>query len=113
MLVGAVLHDGGTHRVDREHRHRSAGPHRLVVEDELLDLAAALAAVLGGPANAHPTVSGHLTDDLPMHLAHALLNVKRLTNLGGEDAVVVAPQFGAKRLLLCGVGQLHGSPPMG
>ena len=74
LLLAAEMHQRGCDRVDREHGHRGPGPHRLVEEDELLDRAPTLPAVLGGPANAEPAVGAHLAD----HPAH-----------DGPDAVAV------------------------
>ena len=56
LLRAAELEDRRSHRVDRQHGHRGAGPHRLVEEDELLDRTAALAAVLGRPSDAEPAI---------------------------------------------------------
>jgi hypothetical protein len=111
LLLSAVVHQGGAHRVDGEHRHRRAGPHRLVEEDELFDGALALATPLLGPADTEPTVGGHLLDH-PAHVGtDSVAPVKLLGDLGGEEFVVVLTQLVAKRFVLLGVTDLHGFPP--
>ena len=111
LLVGAVVHDRRAHRVDGQHGHGRAGPHRLVEEDELLDGALALATPLLGPPDAEPAVGGHLLDH-PAHVgADAVALVELLLDLGSEELVVVLAQFVAERLMLLGVADLHGVPP--
>ena len=93
LLVGAELHDRRRHRVHRKHRHRRAGPERLVVEDELLDGGAVLAAVLLGPADAQPAVLAHLAYGfLGLGAAH-LPRRHLLLDLGGDDLGEVLPQL--------------------
>ena len=110
LLLAAELHDRGRHRVDGEHRHRGAGPHRLVEEDELLDRAAALAAVLVGPADAEPAVGAHLPD----HPAHDRPDALAVTQLAArvvvEQVVVVVAELLAELLLVFGVGHVHVVP---
>ena len=83
------------------------GPHRLVEEDELLDRAAALAAVLGGPADAEPPVGAHLLHDLAHDRADALGVAQLATRLVVEQLVVVRAQLAAQLLFLVGVRQVH------
>ena len=59
LLLGTELHDRLADGVDREERDRHPGAPRLVGEDELLEVGAALAAVLLGPADTEPTVAAH------------------------------------------------------
>jgi len=107
LLFAAVSKQGGTHGVDRQHRHRSAGPHGLVEEDELLDLRTALAPVLFGPADAEPAVPAHLSDDRAHRLAGAASLVQALANRGREQLGVVRSEFAPKCLLLRAVGDVH------
>ena len=84
----------GPDRVDGQHGHRGAGPHRLVEEDELLDGRPALAAVLVGPADAQPAVLGHLLDH-PAHVGADAVAVGQLgLDLGGEQVGVVVAERG-------------------
>ena len=110
LLVRAELHDRRAHGVDREHGHRGAHPHGLVEEDELLDLAAALAAVLLGPADAQPAVGRHLLDHLAGDGADAVLLVQLRPQLVGQEPVVVLTELVPEGLLLLRVGDVHGSP---
>ena len=79
------------------------------LEDELLHLALALAAVLDRPADAEPAVLGHLLHDLAVHGATAVLDHEGVADLVGEQLVVVGRQLGAERLLLGRVGDVHGA----
>ena len=72
--------------------------------------AAALAAVLLGPADAEPAVGGHLLDDLPVDGPAAHLLVQRVADLVGQQLVVVRTEFVAQLLLLFCVGDLHHAP---
>ena len=100
LLVGAEVHEGGTHRVDGEHGHRRAGAHRLVEEEELLDGRPALAPVLLGPADAEPTVLAHLPDDPAVGRAHPLATEEVLLDVGRQKPAVVLTQLLAQGLLL-------------
>ena len=106
--VGAMGHDLGPDGVDRQHRHRRSGAHRLVEEDELLDVRAPLAAVLLGPADAEPAVRAHAAH----HFAHALAHLVRArelrADLRGQQPVVVGPQLAAQGLLFFVVADVHG-----
>ena len=108
LLVRSEAHQARRHGVDREHRHGRAAAHRLVEEDELLDRTAALAAEFPGPADAEPAVASHA----PHHRAHgrarAHAAVQLLPDLGREQLGVVGPKLAAQRLMLRGVGDVHG-----
>ena len=73
LLLAAVARDRRADRVGGEHRHRRAAAHRFVEEDELLDLGAALPAVLRGPSDPEPAVGAHLTHDLAVVRTDAVL----------------------------------------
>ena len=76
------------------------GPHRLVEEDVLLDGRAALAPVLGGPADAQPAVLGHLLDH-PPHVGADPVAVGQLgLDLGGEQVGVVLAEAVPESLLV-------------
>jgi hypothetical protein len=113
LLLRAVGHECGGDRVDGEHGDRGPGAHRLVEEQELLDRAAALTAVLGGPTDAQPAVATHLDDDVAHGRAYALAVGHLLLDLGREQFVVVGPQLAAESLVFLGVPDVHGSPPGG
>ena len=106
MIVGAT-------EFTRQHRHRRAGAHRLVEEDELLDRRHAAAAVLLRPADAEPAVGAHLADDLaddrPDALRCAPISSREL---GREQLLVVGAQLLAQRLVLadCRRASLVWSP---
>src|SRR5262249_26422573 len=82
----------------------------LVVEDELLGEAAALAAVLGRPADAEPPVTAHLPDRLQAMRAPGVAPFDLGLDLGGHELGEVGAQLGAQRLLLRCVGDVHGEP---
>src|SRR3954452_14693978 len=60
LLLGAVRHDRGPDGVHRHERERRVRALYLVEEDELVERAAPLAAVLDRPADAEPAVDAHL-----------------------------------------------------
>ena len=111
LLLRAEVHDGRAHRVDRQHRHRSAAAHRLVEEDELFNGRTALPTPFGGPADAEPAVAGHLLD----HLAHRGADTARVRELflelRGQKILVVGTQLALESLLLLGQGNFHQVPP--
>ncbi len=111
LLLGAVAEDGGTDRVDGQHRHRGAGPHRLVEEDELVELGLALAAVLRRPADAEPAVGAHLLDDLAHRRADAVGADEGLLHLRRQQLGVVVPQLLAQGLLFLVIADVHPCPP--
>src|SRR4029434_6562803 len=86
-----------------------ARPVRLLPEDQLLERAAALAAVLLRPADAEPAVAAHAADDLPGHRpAHVFpLFHERAAQLGREEVAVVGAQLLAERVLLGGEIEMH------
>ena len=110
LLLAAELHERRRDGVDREHGNRGPGPHRLVEEDELLDRAAALPAVLGGPADAEPAVGAHLAHHPAHDRPDAIAVAQLAAGVVVEQVVVVVPQLAAELLLLVGVGQVHGVP---
>jgi hypothetical protein len=110
LLGGAEFHDARPDCVDGEHRHRRPGPHGLVEEDELLDLGAALPAVLRGPADAEPAVASHLAHDGTRRLADALPLVHGIAHLGRQQLGVVGAKLSAQRLLLGRVTDVHARP---
>ena len=110
LLVGAEVHDRRADGVEREHRHRRAGAHRLVEEDELLDRRATLAAPLLGPADARPAVGAHLLPDAPGGRADAV--AARELRHGGriQQLLVVGAQLLLQRELLWRVPDFHETP---
>src|SRR5438132_8301912 len=107
LLLGAEVHDGGSDRVDGEHRHRRAGAHRLVEEDELLDGRPPLPAPLLGPADAEPAVLAHPADDPAHGLTDAVRVGELLLDLGRQQLGVVRAQLLTERFLVFGVADLH------
>ena len=93
LPLGAVVHDGRAHGVEREHGDRRTGPHRLVEEDELVDRTAFLAAVGLGPTDAGPAVGAHLLPDILRGLPDAVRVREPLDDLVGEQRVVIAPKL--------------------
>src|SRR5262249_57687730 len=110
-LVGAVAQDRRPDGVDREHRHRRHRAHRLVEEDEVIDLAAALAAVLLRPAEAEPAVARHLLTHRLRLRADAVLADEVLAHRGREQPVVVRSQLLPEALLLLAVADVHLRAP--
>ena len=56
LFIGAVGHDGGADRVDRDKRKGRVGPLDLVEHDELVDGASTLTAVFGRPCQPQPAI---------------------------------------------------------
>ncbi|CAB4818442.1 unannotated protein [freshwater metagenome] len=106
-FLSAVLHDRWANSVNREHGNRCTRTHRFVKEDELLDLASALAAVLSWPSDSKPTVACHLLDDLSCDGTTAHLLMKCVSNLRGQQVVVISPEFVPKLLLFFCISDLH------
>ena len=93
LPIGAVIHDGRADGVEREHRHWSAGSHRLVEEHELIDRAASLTAVFLGPTNSGPPIGTHLLPDVLGGLTDAMTMRECLHSLFIEKVVVVAAKL--------------------
>ena len=103
VLLGlrAELQQRRPHRVGRQHRHGRAGPHRLVVEDELLHRRHPAAAVLLGPADPEPAVGSHLADDPAPRRPETLAVCEVLDHLRRQELGVVAPRS-SSRSACCG-----------
>src|SRR6185436_16338269 len=81
LLFSAELHDGRRDRVHGQHRHWSAGAHRFVEEDELLDRRHAATAVFLRPPDTQPAVGSHLQHHLAHRRADSLAAPHLLENL--------------------------------
>jgi hypothetical protein len=107
LLVRPELLDRLAHRVDAQERDGGADPPSLVEEDELLDLAAALATVLLRPADTEPAVPTHLADGLEAVGPTGLAAHDFVRDLGGHQIVEVGSQLTAQGFLLVREGDLH------
>jgi hypothetical protein len=83
------------------------GAHRLVEEDELLDLRPALAAVLLGPADAEPAVGAHALHDRAHGGADAVAVVQLLADLRRQELRVVRAEVAAQGFLFFAVADVH------
>lgn len=102
LLLGPVLHQGRADGVERDHGDGGTGPVGLVEEDELLVGAAALTAVLDGPAEAEEPVGAYAAQEFA------------LTGLITGEAVrhqvlEVRAQCGAEPQLAFSRGEVHGA----
>ena len=107
LLVRPELLQRGSDGVQRQNRNGETRPLHLVEEDELLDRAAVLAAVLLRPADTQPAIGTHLLDG-PM--------IERPATLGGDQLVLelrrhelahVRADLFPERFLFGGVVEIH------
>ena len=118
LLVGAEGHQRRAEQLLAEvvDPHRRVGPGVLLVEDHLLDQAQPAAAVLLRPADAGPAVLGQQPvpgEPLVVRLvvAPGTAEAAQRGPLAGQVLLEPGPHLGAERLVLVGVGQVHGWYP--
>ena len=111
LSVGAVAHDGRPDGVDRERRHRGAGPHRLVEEDELLDGGAGLPAVLRRPPDPGPSVETHLLPHPADVGPHASAGAQLVPDLRRDQLGEVGTELLPERLLFVIQPHVHVLAP--
>ena len=111
LRLRTPLHQHGTHGVHGDHRKRRAGAVGLVPEDELVEVAATLAAVLLGPADHQPAIAPHPPHGLAKGRTAELvpLLVEGLAQVGREELAVVVAELAPERLLVGREVDVHGS----